>query len=109
MEAIDGETLPGGQLTSSDSFKVIVTDVYNTTVGDRPTVTNVVILISDGTGVDWHVAQEQSERLQEAGKLKIFVVCVSDSCSEDGAKAVSSYPHEVRYTTMLPFARAVFE
>lgn len=103
LAAIDGETFPGGQLTRTDFIEVIVSDVFNTSVGDRPNVPNVVILITDSTNIDRQRAKEASEKLQEAGKLKIFVVCVGDGCSEDGAKAVSSYPHEVRYTIMLPF------
>lgn len=102
LAAIDGETFPGGQLTRTDFIEVIVSDVFNTSVGDRPNVPNVVILITDSTNIDRQRAKEASEKLQEAGKLKIFVVCVGDGCSEDGAKAVSSYPHEKGVTYFMP-------
>lgn len=94
INAIDSETLPGGELSSTDSFEVVLTDVYNNeTIGDRPGVFNVAIMITDDVNVTHAVAVATSKKLQEAAHAKMLVVCVTERCSEDCAKAVSSYPN----------------
>jgi hypothetical protein len=101
-EAFDSEKLPGGQLTGTGSFRDVVAKVFSATGGDRSGYPNVVILISDGSTVTPEAAGYVSRELQEEFDAKIFVLCVTDSCPEEGAKAVSSYPHEDGVTYFMP-------
>lgn len=102
LAAIDGETFPGGELTSTDSFLVVLTDVFNT-VGDRSEVPNVGILITDNAKITEKEAATASAKLQEDAKLKMLLVGLTDRIPESTSAAVSSSPHEVSIQFMLPF------
>jgi hypothetical protein len=101
-EAFDSEKLPGGQLTGTGSFRDAVAKVFSAAGGDRSGYPNVVILISDGSTVTPEQAGYVSGQLQEEFDAKVFAVCVTDICPEEGAKAVSSYPHESGVTYFMP-------
>ena len=111
MDAVDEEGIPFGELTSTDSFKIVISDVYNTTVGDRPDVPNVAVLITDNADITQFEAASASAQLQAVAPLKMLMVCLNTTtsiCPESCAADVSSPPHQVRFTisvTCRPYSR----
>lgn len=110
MDAIDKEGIPGGELTNTSSFSVVVTDVFTTAGGDREDVPNLAIIITDNAHITEEEAATASAQLQAASKLKMMMVCLnttSSKCTESCAVGLSSPPHQVRFTSYFS-TRVIF-
>jgi hypothetical protein len=76
-------------------LRVVVDGIFNTTNGDRPPVSNVYALITDGLPVlSDENAANSSAKLQGQGIARL-VVCIQTGCTENFAISLATQPKEI--------------
>lgn len=113
LSAIYNVKYPGGKLIDLLSLHVILTGIFSGirsplfNVGDRPSVDNVAILITDGAPEFPPIVYDiLSTLLEIVGKIKVFVVCVTHTtitpgCTESCARGIASSPKQANVTYFL--------
>lgn len=83
-----------GNTNTSGAFRYAMDQMFSSRHGDRPRVTNVVVLITDGfSNVEKDQTFTESARLRHAG-VRIFTVGVSPYVSKQELEEIASDPYQ---------------
>lgn len=93
MAAIDRLEYIAGQTNTSGALDVSRIFVFNASRGDRPDVTNVAVIITDGRATDPTTVQPAIDRLH-AANVTTYVVGVTDAIDEQSLKQLASDPKQ---------------
>ena len=95
--AIDGTTFEGGRTNIAGGLRIMRTQVFGGSRGDRPEVRNVAIVITDGEStVDKSQTLVEAKMAKDAG-IVIFVVGVTAKINEAELKGIASAPTATHY------------
>ena len=62
-----------GNTFVGEGLKVVQTEVFSPSKGDRPEVRNVLMLFTDGAATDFEVAKAESKKLKDNGTT---IICI---------------------------------
>ena len=90
-----------GNTNTSGALRTARQDVYTDDAGDRPGITNVVILITDGQStreVDRTFIEADQLKAENGSNALVFVVGITENVLEDELRKISSDPQRIDET-----------
>ena len=97
QKAIDDMPYGGGHTNTSGAIRIMMSDLFNGTRGDREHVADIAIVVTDGeSNRDPNRTIPEADLAKQSG-VTFFVIGVTDLINEQEVKAIASDPDSEHY------------
>jgi len=96
LQAVKGMTVVASSTNTSSALKIMRTVVFSSANGDRPDVSNVGIVITDGQSDDNKATAAEARHVKAAG-IRMFAIGLTNQIQASELMAIASPPLNEHY------------